>query len=96
LIVSGDITIRNYAGDKNAVTSIVVITFAYKMADKVQIASCAAKDILLLKVLAKNEKLRRTGKNRTQHRMLDVTFFELITGPVGERIRVMRTINSPF
>ena len=95
-IASVDITIRNYAGDKNAVTSIAVITFAYKMADKIQIASFGAKDILLLKVLAENEKLRRKGKNGTQHRMLDVPFFELITGPVGERIRVMRTINNPF
>ena len=95
-IASVDITIRNYAGDKNASTSITIITFAYKMADKIQIASFGAKDILLLKVLAENEKLRRKGENGTQHRMLDVPFFELITGPVGERIRVMRTINSPF
>lgn len=95
-IASVDITIRNYAGDKNAVTSIAVITFAYKMADKIQIASFGAKDILLLKVLAKNEKLRRTRGNCTQHKILDVPFFELITGPVGERIRVVRTINSPF
>ena len=95
-IASVDITIRNYAGDKNAVTSIAVITFAYKMADKIQIASFGAKDILLLKVLAKNERLRRTRNNFIQHKILDVPFFELITGPVGERIRVMRTINSPF
>ena len=95
-IASVDITIRNYAGDKNAVTSIAVITFAYKMAAKIQIASFGAKDILLLKVLAKNEKLRRTRENCTQHKILDAPFFELITGPVGERIRVMRTINSPF
>jgi hypothetical protein len=95
-IASVDITIKNYAGDKNAVTSIAIITFAYKMADKIQIASFGAKDILLLKVLAKNERLRRTGENCIQHKILDVPFFELITGSVGERIRVMRTINSPF
>ena len=95
-IASVDITIRDYAGDKNAVTSIAVITFAYKMADKIQIALFGAKDILLLKVLAKNEKLRRTRGNCIQHKILEVPFFELITGPVGERIRHMRTINSPF
>ena len=95
-IASVDITIRDYAGDKNAVTSIAIITFAYKMADKAQIASFGVKDILLLKVLAKNERLRRAEKKRTQHKMLDVPFFKLITGPVGERIRVMRMMNSPF
>jgi len=95
-IASVDITIKNYADDKNAVTSIAAITFAYKMADKIQIASFGAKDILLLKVLAKNERLRRTRGNCIQHKILDVPFFELITGSVGERIRVMRTINSPF
>ena len=95
-IMSVDITLRDYAGDRNAVTSIALITFAYKMVGKVQIAPFGAKDILLLKTLAKEEKLRREGKRRSRERLWDTPLFELITGEVGERIRGMRTMNSPI
>ena len=95
-IASVDITIRNYAGNRDAITAIAVITFAYKMTDHVQKALNGGKDIILLKVLAKNEKLRREGKSHLQHRMWDAPLFELITGEVGERIRAMRTMNSPI
>ena len=94
-IASVDITIRNYGSDRNAVTSIAVITFAYKMANMTQDPRLGAKDILLLKALAKMEKSRRHGKNHSQNTLWDAPLFELITGPVGERIRNTRTINSP-
>ncbi|MBW2116238.1 MAG: hypothetical protein JRH04_15790 [Deltaproteobacteria bacterium] len=95
-IAAVDMTIRDYVSDKNAVTSIAVITFAYKMADKVQQARFGAKDILLLKVLARKEKSRREGKGGFNHAQWDLPLFELITGEVGDRIRAIRTINSPI
>ena len=95
-IGSVDITVRNYASNRDAITSIAVITFAYKLANNTQKAQFGAKDILLLKVLAKNEKLRREGKGRSYNRIWDAPLFELITGEVGERIRGMRTMNSPI
>ena len=95
-IGSVDITVRNYASNRDAITSIAVITFAYKLANNTQKAQFGAKDILLLKVLAKNEKLRREGKGHSHNRIWDATLFELITGEVGGRIRGMRTMNSPI
>ncbi|MBW2118913.1 MAG: hypothetical protein JRF53_10485 [Deltaproteobacteria bacterium] len=95
-IGSVDITTRNYAGDPNSVTCIAVITFAYKMADRVQEAPFGVKDILLLKVLAKEEKLRRKEKNRPGDGLWDAPLFELLTGKVGDRIRATRTMNSPI
>ena len=95
-IAAVDMTSRDYVSDKNAVTSIAVITFAYKMADKVQQARFGAKDILLLKVLARKEKSRREGKGGFNHAQWDLPLFELITGELGDRIRAMRTINSPI
>lgn len=95
-ISSVDISVRNYVDNRDAITSIAVITFAYKLANEVQRAQFGAKDMLLLKVLSKNEKLRREGRIHSQHRMWDTPLFELITGEVGERIRAMRTINSPI
>ena len=95
-IGSVDITVRNYASNRDAITSIAVITFAYKLANNTQKAQFGAKDILLLKVFAKNEKLRREGKGYSHNRIWDAPLFELITGEVGERIRGMRTMNSPI
>ena len=93
---SVDITIRDYAGDRNAITSIALITFAYKMADKIQNPKYGSNDILLLKVLAKNERLRREGRTISSHRMWDAPLFELITAEVGERIRATRFMTNPF
>ena len=95
-ISSVDISVRNYVDNRDAITSIAVITFAYRLANDIQKAHLGAKDILLLKVLSKNEKLRREGRIHSQHSMSDTPLFELITGEVGERIRAMRTINSPI
>ena len=89
-------TIRDYASDNNAITCIAVITFAYMMADKVQQARFGSKDMLLLKVLAKREKSRREGREDNQDNRWDAPLFEIITGPVGDRIREIRTINSPI
>ena len=95
-ISSVDISVRNYGNNRDAITSIAVITFAYKLANDIQKAQFGAKDILLLKVLSKNEKLRRVGRTHSQHRMWNTPLFELITGEVGKRIRAMRTMNSPI
>jgi hypothetical protein len=95
-IGSVDITVRNYASNRDAITSIAVITFAYKLANEAQKTQFGAKDIFLLKVLAKNEKLRRTDKGHSHNKMWEAPLFELITGEVGGRIRGMRTMNSPI
>jgi hypothetical protein len=95
-VASVDITIRNFLRDRNAVTAIALITFAYKMAGKAQRAQFGAKDITLLKVLAGNEKARRGGAEYSRHPMWGAPLFELITGEVGERIRSMGMLNSPL
>ena len=95
-IESVDITTRNYSVDRKSVTCIALITFAYKMADRVQNAPFGVKDILLLKVLAKGEKLRRKEKKSSGHGLWDAPLFELLTGEVGDRIRATRTMNSPI
>jgi len=95
-ISSVDITVRNYASNRDAITSIAVITFAYKLANEAQKSQFGAKDILLLKILAKNEKLKREGKNHSRNSIWNAPVFALITGEVGERIRGMRTMNSPI
>lgn len=94
--VSVDITIRDYAKDRNAITSIALITFAYKMADKVQHPRYGSNDILLLKVLSENEKARRAGKVLSSNKLWDAPLFELITGEVGERIRKTTFMTNPL
>ena len=93
---SVDITIRNYAGDRNAITSIALITFAYKMAGKIQDPKYGSNDMLLLKVLAKNERLKRDGNPLPPHRLWDAPLYELITAEVGERIRATKFMTNPF
>lgn len=95
-IASVDITAGNYAGDRNSVTCIAVITFAYKMAGRVPEAPSGVKDMLLLKVLAKVERSRREGKVHSLHTLWGAPLFEIITGEAGDRIRAMRTMNSPM
>ena len=95
LVRSVDITIRDYGRDRNAIISIALITFAYKMADKVQHPKYGSNDILLLKVLAKNERLRRMGKKLSENNLWDAPLYELITGEVGERIRATRFMTNP-
>jgi hypothetical protein len=95
LISSVDVTTRDYANDRNAVVSIAFITFAYKMADKVQHAKYGSNDILLLKVLAKNEVSRRKGKAISENELWDAPVYDLITGEVGEKIRETRFMTNP-
>ena len=91
-ISNADITKRDYSGDQNGMTSIALLTFAYKMAGRVQEARNGPRDILLLKVLAKNEKARRKGKKRSENAMWNAPVFELITGEVGDRVRDMNIL----
>jgi hypothetical protein len=95
LTSSVDITIRDYARDRNAIVSIALITFAYKLADKVQHAKYGSNDICLLKVLAKNEVSRRGGKTLSENKLWDAPLYELITGEVGEKIRASRFMTNP-
>ena len=92
---SVDITIRDYANDRSAIISIALITFAYKMAGKVQHPKYGSNDILLLKILAKNEKSRRDGKRLPDNSLWDTPLYELITGEVGERIRRTKFMTNP-
>lgn len=91
-----DITLRDYARDRNAITSIALITFAYKMAGKNQHPRYGSNDMLLLKVLAKNEKKRREGQHLSPHRSWDAPLYELITEDVGEQIRATKFMTNPL
>ena len=93
---SVDITIRDYGADQNAITSIALITFAYKMAGKVQQPKYGSNDILLLKVLAKNEKFRREGEKLSDNELWDSPLYELITDEVGDRIRATKFMTNPL
>jgi len=90
-----DATIRNYSADRNAIVAIAMITFAYKMAGKVQQAHYGSNDILLLKVLAKNERARRKGESLSDNEMWKAPLYDMITGEVGERIRATKFMTNP-
>lgn len=90
-----DITAKDFYRDRNAITAIALVTFAYGMAGKVQHPKYASHDILLVKVLAKKEKERREGLGRPGHEALELPLFELITGEVGESIRKTKIITGP-
>lgn len=87
--------IRDYGRDPNAVTGIALLAFTYRMAGGVPEARFGTKELLLLKVLAKHELLRRAGTARSDHALWSCPLFELITGKVGEHVRAMRLIDSP-
>ena len=93
---SVDITLRDYTRDRNAITSIALITFAYKMAGKAQHPKYGSNDMLLLKVLAKNEKRKRKGDRLSQHKFWDAPLYELLTEEVGERIRETKFMTNPL
>ncbi|HDM09176.1 MAG: hypothetical protein JRI39_01730 [Deltaproteobacteria bacterium] len=77
-----------YGSDHNSLTCIALLTFAYKLAGKEQSPKFAEKDMVLLKVLAKNELARRKGKKRLANPYWDHPLYELIVGEVGDRIRL--------
>ena len=95
-VSSVDITLRDYAGDRNAIMSIALITFAYKTGGKVQHPKYGPNDIVLLKILAKNERSRRHGKKLSNNPLWSAPLFELITGDVGERIRKEKFMINPM
>jgi hypothetical protein len=94
-VVSVDIATRNYMSNPDAITAIAVVTFAYKLAGKRQIASYGGKDILLLKVLAKGEQARRKGIEVEANPLWNSPLVELITGQVGDKIRNMSCMVGP-
>ena len=94
--VSVDITLRDYSRDRNAIITIALITFAYRLAGKTQRPQDGANDIMLMKVLAKNEKRRRAGEKISENEPQHAPLYELITGEVGERIRAMKFMGSPI
>jgi hypothetical protein len=94
--ISGvNIAAKDFSMDRNAITAIALITFAYGMAGKVQHPKYASHDILLVKVLAKKERERRDGLGRSDNDAWDLPLFELITGDVGESIRGTKIITGP-
>ena len=95
-VSSVDITLRDSAGDRNAITSIALLTFAYKITGKVQHPKYGSNDILLLKILATNEKSRRNGKKLSNNQLWGAPLFDLITGEVGERIRATKFMTNPM
>lgn len=90
-----DIAIRDYGRDRNAITAIALITFAYRIGGKAQNPKYGTNDLVLLKVLAKNEISRRAGQPISQHEQWALPLFELIAGEVGERIRETRLLTNP-
>ena len=90
-----DIAAKDFSTDRNAITAIALITFAYGIAGKVQHPKYASHDILLVKVLAKKERERRDGLSRSDHDAWELPLFELITGEVGESIRKTKIITGP-
>ena len=93
---SVNITLRDYGRDRNAVTAIALITFAYQLGGKRQEPRYGSNDLLLLKVLTKKEKLRRTENRPHDHPGWNLPLFQLITGEVGEAIRATKFITNPI
>jgi hypothetical protein len=91
-----DITLRDYSRDRNAVTAIALITFAYQLGGKRQNPRYGSNDLLLLKVLAQKEERRRTENKPYDHPGLELPLFELFTGEVGEAIRATKFITNPL
>ena len=93
---SVDITLRDYSRDRNAVTGIALITFAYQLGGKRQEPRYGSNDLLLLKVLAKREKRRRAENKPHEHPGMDLPLFELFSGEVGGAIRATKFITNPL
>jgi hypothetical protein len=94
-LASVDITLRDFGGDRNAVTAIALVTFAYAMVGREPQTRHGPKDILLVKVLAKGERSRRRGDVEPSNRWWRAPLVELIAGDAGERVRAVKTINAP-
>jgi len=94
-LASVDITVRDYACDADSLTAIALITFAYEMAGRTQTPQSGPKDMGLVKTLAKGELSRRQGRGAPDNPLWEAPLVQLIMGNVGERIRGMRTFDSP-
>lgn len=94
-VSSVDISLRDYTRDRDAITSIALITFAYKLSGKAQHPKYGSNDILMLKVLARREIMRRKGHRLSDNSLWDTPLFELVTGEVGERIRATKFMTNP-
>jgi len=88
-----DITSRDYQSDLNCVTAIALITFAYKRAGRYPDIHAGPKDLLLMKVLAKQERSRRRSPDQAGLYPAEQSFCEIFTGEIGSRIRSMGTMN---
>ena len=93
---SVDITLRDYSRNRNAVTAIALITFAYQLGGKRQEPRYGSNDLMLLKVLASREKRRRAENKPYDQPGLDLPLFEIFTGEVGEAIRATKFITNPL
>lgn len=89
-----DIAQRDYGRDPAGLTAIALITFAYRAAGRPQDLRSGPKDILLLKVLAKEELRRRSSGQAPPHPLWSRPLAEILAGEVGDRIRRMPTLNS--
>jgi hypothetical protein len=90
-----NVTRRDYASDPDAVTAIALLTFAYTLAGKTQEARHGSNDMMLVKVLSRNELARRRGERDLRNPHWSAPLCELVTGEVGERIRSARFMTNP-
>ncbi|MGD8387743.1 MAG: hypothetical protein PVG49_11425 [Desulfobacteraceae bacterium] len=89
-----DATRRDLASDPNAITAIALITFAYGLAEKLQHPQTGSNDLMLAKLLARNELDRRSGRKHLDNPLWSRPLYELITGQVGDRIRSLRLMTT--
>lgn len=94
-VSQADVTRRDLASDPKAVTAIALITFAYGLAGKPQKAQSGSNDLMLAKILSRNELDRRCGRKRLENPLWDRPLYELITGRVGDRIRCVPLMTTP-
>lgn len=90
-----DATRRDLASDPDAVTGIALLTFAYTLAGKTQEARHGTNDLMLVKVLCRNELSRRQGARTLTNPYWKAPLYDLITGPVGEGIRATPLMTNP-
>ncbi len=91
-----DVTRRDFASDPDAITGIALLTFAYTLAGKRQEARHGSNDLMLVKVLSRNELARRRGARPLRNPYWSAPLYELITGDVGNRIRKTRFMTNPL